>query len=129
MLSCLYRHAWRRARFAAFGAALLATACTAPQSEPVGVVTPGEAGDAARGLAYAEQTCASCHAVAVGETSSPLPEATPFEELAATPGLTGIALSAWLNTSHPTMPDFIVDPDRIDDLAAYLASLDSAEAE
>jgi len=34
-----------------------------------------------------------------------------------------MALNVWLHTSHPTMPNFIIDPDRIDDLIAYIATL------
>ena len=80
---------------------------------------------AARGKAYAESMCAACHAV--GATiRSPLPEAPPFSTIANTPGMTAIALNAWLHTSHPTMPNFVIDPARIDDLAAYIVTLKTA---
>jgi hypothetical protein len=41
------------------------------------------------------------------------------------PGMTSIALNVWLHTSHPTMPNLLVEPDRIDDLSAYLETLKS----
>ena len=80
-------------------------------------------GNAALGLRYAEQTCAACHAVARGETSSPVPEAPAFDAIANTPGMTRVALNAWLHTPHPSMPNLIVAPERVDDLAAYLVTL------
>jgi hypothetical protein len=41
--------------------------------------------------------------------------------------MTRIALNVWLHTSHPSMPQLIIDPERIDDLAAYLATLRNTE--
>jgi hypothetical protein len=43
--------------------------------------------------------------------------------VADTPGMTAQALAVWLQTSHPTMPNFIIKPDDIDDLTAYITSL------
>lgn len=79
--------------------------------------------DALRGRAYAENTCAQCHAVTPAQPYSPNASAPPFEELANTPGMTRTALNAWLHSAHPTMPHLIVEQDHIDDLAAYLATL------
>jgi mono/diheme cytochrome c family protein len=83
-----------------------------------------EARDAARrGLAYAEQACAACHGVQAGESLSPVPQAPAFETLADTPGMTGLALNVWLHSPHQDMPHLMVDPDHVDDLWAYMASL------
>lgn len=81
------------------------------------------AGMASRGLVYAEDNCASCHAIAAGEAVSPNPLAPPFEELAATPGMTSIALSAWMQSAHRNMPTLRVSQDHVDDLWAYLETL------
>jgi hypothetical protein len=54
---------------------------------------------------------------------SPDPRAQPFSAIATTPGMTRTALNAWLNSSHTNMPQFIVEPERVDDLSAYLATL------
>jgi mono/diheme cytochrome c family protein len=103
---------------------LAAAACVAqPAEAPVSSVGAAETGDPTPGLRYAEQSCASCHAVAAGQSLSPNPSAPAFDAVANTPGMTGIALNAWLHTPHPSMPNLIVDPDRIDDLSAYLATL------
>lgn len=106
---------------------LLLYAACAPTTAPSPVEAAGIPGNAALGLRYAEQTCAQCHAITLGATSSPVPEATPFEAIANTPGMTRVALNAWLHSPHPSMPQLIVDPDRIDDLAAYLATLGREE--
>jgi hypothetical protein len=75
------------------------------------------------GYIYAAAHCASCRAIRRGELISPNRDATPFQVLAQTPGMTGYALAAWLNTSHPTMPNFIVEADRIEDVWLYMATL------
>jgi mono/diheme cytochrome c family protein len=97
--------------------------CACASDDPGPVLPPADVGDAAAGLAYAQQSCASCHAVGRGEMVSPDARARPFDAIANTPGLTRTALNAWLHSSHSNMPDLIVDPDSIDDLSAYLATL------
>ncbi len=80
--------------------------------------------DISAGKAYAENVCADCHAVLAGETSSPVFEATPFQEVADTPGMTGLALSVWLQSSHPTMLNIILSQDEMRNVVAYIRSLD-----
>lgn len=80
-------------------------------------------GNAALGRIYAEQTCAQCHAITSSAATSPLPEAPTFDQIANTPGMTRVALNAWLHSPHPSMPHIIVPPDKIDDLSAYLMTL------
>lgn len=103
-------------------AAALALACAACANPEPPLAARGD-GAIARGAAFAVRNCARCHAIQPGERLSPIAQATPFQAIAETPGLTRIALTAWLNTSHPTMPDLVVEPERIDDLWAYLQSL------
>lgn len=91
------------------------------------VRTPGlpavDDGNAVLGRAYAERTCAACHAVDLGGMRSPDPRARPFDAIANTPGMTRTALNAWLNSSHTNMPDLIVEPENVDNLYAYLFTL------
>jgi mono/diheme cytochrome c family protein len=82
-----------------------------------------ELGDAKAGHAYATSVCAECHEVGAGESFSPNPDAPSFQEVADTPGMTAQALSVWLQTSHPTMPDLIIEPDDMDNVVAYITSL------
>jgi hypothetical protein len=37
--------------------------------------------------------------------------------------MTARALAVWLQTSHPTMPDFIIPPGDMDNVIAYIMSL------
>jgi mono/diheme cytochrome c family protein len=86
-----------------------------------------DAGRPQRGLAVARGNCAECHAVQKGERRSPNPDAPSFATLATTPGMTGIALTAALRTSHRTMPNVILDDDVARDVVAYILSLNSGE--
>jgi len=82
-----------------------------------------ERGDPGRGLAYAEANCTECHAVDRGRFDSPEPEAPAFQDIANAEGMTRIALYAFFRTSHASMPNFVVPPDDIADLTAYLMSI------
>jgi len=78
---------------------------------------------AQQGLALAKQVCAQCHAVEKGATMSPNAAAPRFEVIANTPGMTTMALSAALQTSHRSMPNLILDTDQLDSIIAYIMSL------
>jgi mono/diheme cytochrome c family protein len=82
-----------------------------------------EVGNPARGLVYAKANCAQCHAVEPGPTASPVRKAWRFEDIANVPGMTAMALTVWLHTSHKTMPDFIIPQDDEDNVIAYFRSL------
>ncbi|MGD9980571.1 MAG: hypothetical protein AB7H66_08420 [Hyphomonadaceae bacterium] len=112
----------RLAPIAILAAAALGLSACAATPPPPGLA-PVEIGNAAQGLAYAEQTCGSCHATGAGQMISPDARARPFDAIADTPGLTRTALNAWLHSSHTNKPDLIVEPERIDDLHAYLITL------
>src|SRR6056297_2161408 len=71
-------------------------------------------GDPKAGKAFAQSECASCHAVEADKLNSPVAEATPFQIIADTPGMTRTALAVFLRTPHPTMPNLIVDGDDTD---------------
>jgi mono/diheme cytochrome c family protein len=103
-------------------ATLTLTACAAT-SPPPALAPVAETGNATLGFAYARQMCGSCHALGAGEMRSPNARARPFAAIANTPGLTRTALNAWLHSSHTNMPDLIVEPERVDDLHAYLLRL------
>jgi mono/diheme cytochrome c family protein len=79
--------------------------------------------DIAAGQAYAQKVCAACHAVLVNENMSPLAEAPTFQSVADTPGMTEMALTVWLQSSHPTMPNIVLKPDDLRNVVAYIHSL------
>jgi mono/diheme cytochrome c family protein len=82
-----------------------------------------EFGDLQQGRALAQQVCAECHAVGVLEASSPNPRAPRFEAVAATPGMTAVALNAFLHTSHAAMPNLVLTADQTSGIIAYILSL------
>jgi len=82
-------------------------------------------GDVARGHVYASHACGGCHGIEPGEAGSPQPGAPSFQAVANTPGITTISLNAWLQSSHPTMPNLILERDDAADVIAYILSLRS----
>jgi mono/diheme cytochrome c family protein len=106
-------------RLILLAALCLATACVcAPPAAPVPAADPA----VARGLAFAQDICATCHAVTPGH-ASPNPAAPPFETIARMPGMNALALNVWLHSAHPTMPNVAVTPEQARDLSAYLETL------
>jgi len=82
-----------------------------------------ELGQPGHGLALAERLCAQCHAVSGRENKSPNPDAPAFRDIASTPGMTSIALTAALQTSHATMPNVMLAAEERADVIAYILSL------
>jgi len=81
-----------------------------------------ETGDPGPGAVFAEKTCSHCHDIK-GAGPSPEPTAPPFQNVAITPGMTANALTVWLTTSHPTMPNIVLEPQGRDNVVAYILSL------
>ena len=82
-----------------------------------------EMGQPGRGLALAQRLCAQCHAVRKDQARSPNENAPRFEVIASVPGMTAIALSAALNTSHRSMPNIMLEADERANIIAYILSL------
>ena len=82
-----------------------------------------ERGDPDRGLNYARQVCAHCHAIRKGDENSPHHLAPSFEKIANSPGVTGIALAAILHSVHENMPNFVLSENERDNVIAYILSL------
>lgn len=92
------------------------------------VLTPATAmgqviGDANKGKAYASEVCSQCHAVDPGRQQSPVAKAPPFQEIANTSGMTSIALAAWFQSSHPTMPNIQMSDAEMRNAIQYILSL------
>lgn len=103
---------------ATLGAVLVLTSATS-------VVAAEEEGDPQAGFEYAHTYCATCHGIS--EEKSPLPQAPRFRHVADTTGMTATALQVWMQTSHPTMPNIIVEPNDMRDIIAYILSLKGRE--
>jgi len=90
-----------------------------------------DVGDSEAGHEIGAQICAPCHAIEPGEGTManppPLPfEAEvplPFEDIANTPGISATALFAWMRTSHPSMPNIVLEGEDLPNLVAYILSL------
>ncbi len=82
-------------------------------------VTPTETG-----LALVTANCSGCHAVGPAG-SSPNPEAPPFRELKQRYPVAFLAeaLAEGIATGHPGMPEFVLQPDEINAVIAYLETL------
>ena len=78
--------------------------------------------DSVRGKALSERLCSQCHAIVPGQ-KSPNPKAPTFARSAADPSITMYSLHVFLRTSHETMPNIVLKPDDIDDIAEYIVSL------
>lgn len=89
-----------------------------------GYVANAQDADIEAGAAYAQEVCAACHAVLPNEELSPLPQAPTFQSVADTPGMTELALTVWLQSSHPTMPNIILKQDDLRNVVAYIRSLE-----
>jgi cytochrome c len=77
------------------------------------------------GQRLAEVNCSRCHAI--GRTGdSPLPIAPPFRTLHTRYPVENLAeaLAEGIMTGHPSMPEFRLEPDQIENLIAYLKTLE-----
>jgi mono/diheme cytochrome c family protein len=86
-----------------------------------GAIAAEDVGDPQAGFEYAKQVCSVCHGISAEK--SPLPKATRFREVADRPGMTGTALAVWMRTSHPTMPNIIVEKQDMLNVIVYILSL------
>jgi mono/diheme cytochrome c family protein len=78
-----------------------------------------------RGRTFALNNCARCHSIDK-VTKSPLKIAPPFRTLHKRYPVETLAeaFAEGIQTGHPTMPEFRLDPDQIHDLLAYLKALE-----
>jgi mono/diheme cytochrome c family protein len=79
-------------------------------------------GNAAAGLRFAEMWCSGCHPVAlrIARTGGIAPD---FGTIADRPGTNAQMLKAYLDSSHPLMPNFQLTREETDDVIAYILSL------
>ena len=82
-------------------------------------------GDPQAGFNMAQHVCAKCHGISA--EPSPLPQAPRFREVADQKGMTGTALTVWMQTSHPTMPNIVLTKQETLDVVAYILSLKGRE--
>jgi cytochrome c len=98
-------------------------AATIALSMPTGYGEAQEIGQPRRGFALAQRLCSECHAIQKEYARSPNVNAPRFQAIASIPGMTDIALSVALNTSHHSMPNIVLAADEQADIIAYILSL------
>jgi cytochrome c len=101
----------------AFAAAAFAAACVTPADDA-----------AERGRVFAEARCGSCHATGL-EGTSPYAPAPPFRTLHERYPVENLAeaLAEGISVPHGgerPMPEITLTPEQIDDLIAYLQTLE-----
>jgi mono/diheme cytochrome c family protein len=104
-----------RAAAALAGVVTTAVAASPLAAQPLGDVTAG--------LAYARAVCAECHGVERDQIRSPRQDVASFTTIAQAPGMTGAALTAWLQTPHRQMPNLIIERRDRENVIAYILSL------
>jgi mono/diheme cytochrome c family protein len=73
------------------------------------------------GRKLAQTFCSACHQVEPDTTMpSPNADAPTFAAIAATPGMTDLAIRVFLRSPHPTMPNFLLSEPEIDGVVAYI---------
>jgi cytochrome c len=105
------------------GLLFLATACAPAQSDRVRA-TPAPDARVDAGLRIAEIQCAGCHAIGLtGESRNAA--APPFRTLSRNYPVNALeeAFAEGILVGHPEMPEFRFSPAQIDDILAYLQSV------
>jgi mono/diheme cytochrome c family protein len=90
------------------------------------IVVPArsQAGDPSLGLRIAEANCATCHQIKPGaEPRRQESKAPSFVDISRMPSTTELSIKVFLRSSHRNMPNFILTPEEIDSVAAYILSL------
>lgn len=108
-------------------AGLSVTGCLADMDQEPATSRDLQAQAADRGRVLAVNTCANCHAVG-REGASPLAAAPPFRDIVRRRSLADLE-AAFVDggiTGHPAMPRYVFRASEIDDLIAYLQSLEDA---
>lgn len=102
------------------GFALFAFSMMCSAMDPAMAASPAQL----RGRAFAQTNCARCHSID-RYTPSPLAIAPPFRTLHKKYPLDMLAeaLAEGIDTGHPTMPMFALEPDQINDLLSFLKGL------
>ena len=81
-------------------------------------------GDVAAGHAFAREACNACHMVeAQPRKPRRIVIGPAFRDVANTRGITATALRVFLTTSHPKMPNLILNSEETADVIAYILSL------
>ena len=76
----------------------------------------------ADGAAIVKANCGACHAIS-GAPPPAGPVGPSFVDIARMPSTTALSLKVFMRSSHRNMPNFIMNADEIDAVAAYILDL------
>ena len=112
-----------------FALGLTACAGRGDAVKPVEPAVRADASAAERGRALVQANCASCHAVAEADVSK-VAEAAAFRDLHRKYPVEHLqeALGEGIAVGHPSMPEFKMSPQQVQDVIAYLKLLDTPAA-
>ena len=91
-----------------------------------GALAQADAPDAEHGRVLVELNCGRCHGISTDDASSHS-EAPPFRVLSQRYPIDALeeAFAEGIVTGHPDMPEFAASPEQIDDILAYIATIQS----
>jgi mono/diheme cytochrome c family protein len=107
----------------------IVAACAAPRTTEPMETAAAPAGDVAEGRRLAEIYCARCHAIGLeGESTHPM--SPPFRTLSRSYPINALeeAFAEGVLVGHRDMPEFQLEPAQIDDLVAYIQSIQERRA-
>ena len=109
---------------AVFAALLGLAACADDTPRPA---EAAQARDIDAGQQLAEARCGGCHATDKGEADSPHDQAPPFAQVTARYPAESLAeaLAEGIMVGHEDMPEFRFDEREVNELIAYLKSLET----
>ena len=112
----------RRSAGKIFGAAIIAFVLSNSFASSEEALSPA----AQRGLVFVRTNCAKCHSID-RVSQSPLAVAPPFRRLHERYPIETLqeSLAEGIVTGHPSMPEFQLDPGQVNDVIAYLKSLEN----
>ena len=124
MLSLLLRQSAAKTGAAVKRATWPAILLAAMAAGPVAPALAQQSPAAQRGLTFVRLHCAQCHSVDP-VSDSPLKIALPFRTLIQQFPLETLRrrLAEGITATHPTMPQFRLEPDQLNDVMEYLQSL------
>jgi mono/diheme cytochrome c family protein len=79
--------------------------------------------DLSVGRHLAETVCSACHQIDAASPTGKNPAAPSFVDISRMPSTSELAIKVFLRTPHPIMPNFILSPEEIDSVTAYILSL------
>jgi len=98
---------------------------TAGTAGPYGVAAFAQdvRGDPVAGRQLVVKECSECHSVSAEQRKLRLYAAPGFDEVAGKTQTTAISLRAFLQQTHPSMPNFMLTTAERDNVIAYILSL------